>query len=220
VLHEKFATDGDFEKLLWMAKWMGTGSSPVIVPNPPPVEICPDPPLGCGRTFGLSNFPYYPVDNRCADCIQRVCSPHRTYQSQRKSAHVLTHMLSKASSEQVAVPNINRILGGLVALEGGAEGLTTKWHDALEELRFKSPGSTKLLENYRYIAKLIMEVNKMDMDRYDTDSMNDEELKDYVVKLVMDRMTRGEISALIDESKEFAIPFSTPAVEYAQAAPA
>ena len=187
------------EQLMDFGLWFANSQCPVPIPNVPAALACPPQPKGCRRTMASANFPFWPVDERCCDCIRdKTFGPQVPMVKQQMAAAKLREMLRAASAEHVNVPHISQVTGGLVTLLGGVNGLTKAWYAAIQAVSDKPD---RQLTQFNAIARMIQACNEMSQQEESAlDRMSDEQLEAYTYRLLMRRLSADQISKILGDS--------------------
>ena len=194
--------NADYAELTDFALWFRTNLCHTPSAGSPDLAICPPPPTGCRTTKSIGMFPFYPVDKRCCDCIRdSVQGKSDAVVKQEISGKKLRSMLRSAGAEHVSVPQISSIVGAMVTSSGGVDGMVSKWTQVIEELRETDPKSAA--NQYLQLTRMIEACNQIQRDEQSIlDKLKDEELKDYIVRLLMQRMSLEQIREMLSEAKD------------------
>ena len=188
--------DADSQQLLDFALWFRTSTCHVPAAMKPDALACPPGPRGCRRTMGIGCFPFWPVDDRCCDCIRDgAFGRSQPLIKQEMAASKLREILRAGSAEHVNVPHLSQLTGGIVTLLGGVEGLTRSWKEAIDEVKEKPELA---LRQYNQIAKMIQSCNEMESSTQSAmDAMSDEQLRDHAFRLLMSRLTADQVQSIL-----------------------
>ena len=188
------------EKMQSYAFWYRTGTSPVPVVQEPDVLICPPQPAGCRRTMGRGMFPFWPVDERCSDCIRDSVMPNRQLSKVQAMGGKLRELLNMTGSQGANVPHLAQVIGELVALQGGPSGIAQGWNSALEELKEKGKPSS-IVTQYNRLASFIERCNTMRQEELCAlNELNDEELREYIARILFTKLSQETIAEILQES--------------------
>jgi hypothetical protein len=193
----------DHEKMQLYGIWYLTARCPVPIPlNAPDLLMCPTSPTGCRRTMAIGMFPFWPVDMRCADCIKDKSAPERRREKVVMAGERLAELLKVSSSRAASVPKLNELIGTLVVKQGGVDAIAEGWHAAIEDAKDKGrPGD--LLKHYNQLATLVKNCQEIEQNEQSIlDKLADSELRDYIVSLLLQRLSYQQIQAILQDAAD------------------
>lgn len=193
--------NANYDELVDFALWYRTGICHTPSSGRDDLAMCPPPPVGCRTTKSIGMFPFWPVDVRCCDCIRdSVQGKGQLVVKQEIAGAKLRLMLRSAGAEHASVPQISSIVGAMVTSAGGVDGLVAKWTEVIEDLRESDPKAAA--NQYLQLTRMIEACNQIQRDEQSIlDKLKDEELKDYIVRLLMQRMSLEQIREILSEAK-------------------
>jgi hypothetical protein len=83
------------------------------------------------------------------------------------------------------------LIGALLEDAGGTSAFVDQWYDQLQAATRERPGSKFVLDHYRDIAKLVIELHEAQAAAIDIESMDEEETKEYLGNLLMTELAES-----------------------------
>jgi hypothetical protein len=178
--------------------WYWRSACPLPILEQPDVLLCPK----CRRTMGPALFPFWPLENRCADCIREQAKSEVRLIKQQMAGEKLRELLAANNSTHAAVPHITELVGGLITKLGGTQGLIDSWGAMIKELAKIDTATARaeVLKHYRALANMVADCNKMQQEELSMlDNLDDEQLRDYIAGLLVRRLTHQQIKMILED---------------------
>jgi hypothetical protein len=198
-LRIKFNTE-DPELIRKFGEWLMTGECPVTPTDTPKLKFCVSEPNGCGLAYAIYQFPFWPMDERCAGCIKRCVAPEPTYHKRLEAGRALQAMMTITKRPDVMSPHISHVVGQIMTLEGGAAGFAQHVHHHLVALREKDPACYAVGKMYIALMNLIALSTKLDNETLNLDDIDDAGLKRYLQDMLLQKLTKEEAVRYIQDA--------------------
>ena len=184
------------EMLAALGKWLVTGKRPAG--DAPDVWKCKPEPDGCGLTKAIGEFPFWPVDVRCASCIEEQVETTKMLAKRRKARRMLNDALKAMKAQWVRLPNINNMLGELIDKGGGYSRFVGEWYKQIELAKSDHPGSKYVLDHHRDVVRLIAAANEAEAARFDVESMDEEQTKEFLTNVILEQLAKKGAERLLN----------------------
>ncbi len=188
------------DQLKPFAKWLVTGTCPIIDSTESLMATCINRPDGCGTTRRIEAFPFWPIDERCDSCI------HRATRDLPANAHVENGRRALAKIQtlgRIKTPTPTKgseVAGYLSKLAGGAKGIAREiWetHGRMKDDPQKNTSKT-FVDLQMGLFRVLLELERIDRESRPTDDMTDEELKEYAKELLLEDLTEAQRDLFVE----------------------
>jgi len=154
---------------------------------------------GCGRTMGPGQFPFWPTEVRCADCVKDSVRPSRSLEQQRIRGKQLSALLKMNGGQGMQVPHLADVIGRLITECGGTDAIVTEIGDLLKDTDLKPDAR---LKHYMTVLKLVDRCNEVQREQMsELDKYDPEQLGAFVTQLILQNATKEQAELILGSVK-------------------
>lgn len=158
-----------------------------LVPRPVAYGEC----KSCGYVGPGENFP---AKDRCVACSRSIAANQPivrepTSEASRTEAVRVVEKLIRDSRRERAnsdAPSIGSMINSMIAQFGSLEGFSKSWYSAITTAKIEDPGSSKVLRAHEQLARLMVDANRLQVEREAASTMTDEEIKQELIRLIQE----------------------------------
>jgi hypothetical protein len=154
----------------------------------------------CKRNLPLEE--YLPSKGyECNECVRREQLRREAIGEIAQARTLMTELMGVAEADKVSTaPKLDEICGGIVDKFGGPQAFVAKWYEQFTVALNTSPGSTRNLQHFIGIFRLISEANKHKRED-DVSRMTSEQIQNEQKRLLLETLLEA---ASDDKRKEVA----------------
>jgi ATP/maltotriose-dependent transcriptional regulator MalT len=189
----------DREMLQKLGMWMILKERPEFTEDEkkPQVWQCPPAPEGCGRMKAIGEYPFWPIDMRCNDCVAIRVEDRKSQVRREQATTIVSQISKKLRGKSANFVHALRGMEELFQLTGGYEAFIKRYMDDLNDAREKNPGSKQVLDAMRDLWRIWLELSKQQDAHEMIEQWDDKQTRDYLVQLMYEELGKDEQKKLL-----------------------